>query len=179
MSKPRNSRSSRSGAQLDKLLSTGGFNEQNTVPFTILPKGAYFRPVRSEKSFWVSAAEGVGTPFSFQDEPIAEESFYTYNIYPTLSEYFPIFANQRPVNSWAGFYDINSIDSTPIIDRVANCIIATGMSGSGIMKADAVGRMAAAIYDGKDEATLFGDKRISTTRLGLTNRSVGKEEFVI
>ena len=85
--------------------------------------------------------------------------------------------NLHPVNSWAGFYDINSVDSTPIIDRVGNCILAVGMSGSGLMKADAVGRVATAIFEGREEATLFGGRRISTSQLGFTNRSVGKEEL--
>jgi glycine/D-amino acid oxidase-like deaminating enzyme len=168
------------GNALDRLMNTKGFNDLNTIPFTILPRGGvYFRPVRGEKSFWVAAADDLGRAFAFEDEPMAEESYFTYNIYPILSEYFPCFANLRPTNSWAGFYDINSVDSTPIIDRVDNCILTVGMSGSGIMKADAVGRMAAAILKGKAEAALYGERRISTTRLGLTNRSVGKEEFVI
>jgi FAD-dependent oxidoreductase domain-containing protein 1 len=167
-------------SKVEQLFKRKGFNEENTFPFMILPKGGVLlRPVIGEKSFWAAAADNLGRQFTFEEEPSAEESYYTYNIAPILSEYLPCFANLRPVNSWAGLYDINSLDSTPIIDRINNCIIATGMSGSGIMKADAVGRMVAAIYQGKREASLCGDKRISTTRLGLTNRSVGKEEFVI
>lgn len=168
------------GSTLDRLMTTKGFNELNSIPFTILPKGGVcLRPVRGEKSFWIEAADDLGRAFALEEEPMAEESYFTYNIYPILTEYFPCFANLRPANSWAGFYDINSVDSTPIIDRIHNCILTVGMSGSGIMKADAVGRMAAAILKGKREATLYGDQRISTTRLGLTNRSVGKEQFVI
>lgn len=168
------------GAALDRLLNTRGFSELNTIPFTIIPKGRVcMRPVRGEKSFWFEAADELGRAFAFEEEPIAEGPYFTYNIYPVVSEYFPCFANLRPTNSWAGFYDINSVDSTPIIDRVDNCILTVGMSGSGIMKADAVGRMAAAIFNGQEEATLHGDRRISTNRLGLTNRAVGKEEFVI
>jgi len=102
-----------------------------------------------------------------------------YNIHPVLSQYLPCFANLRPVNSWAGFYDINSLDSTPIIERVSNCIIATGMSGSGIMKSDAVGRVVNALYQNQEEAALFGNKKMRTSRIGLENRAVGKEEFVI
>ena len=168
------------GGTLDRLMSTTGFNELNTIPFTILPKsGVCVRPVRGEKSFWIEAEDDLGRRFGFEEEPMAEESYFTYNIYPILTEYLPCFANLRPTNSWAGFYDINSADSTPIIDRVGNCILTVGMSGSGIMKADAVGRMAAAIFKGNEEATLYGDRRISTKLLGLTNRSVAKEEFVI
>lgn len=168
------------GSALDRLMNTKGFNEKNTLQFTILPKGGvYLRPVRGEKSFWAAAADDLGGAFAFEEEPMAEESYFTYNVYPILTEHFPCFANLRPTNSWAGFYDINSVDSTPVIDRIHNCILAVGMKGSGIMKADAVGRMASAILKGSGEATLYGDRRISTTRLGLTNRSVGKEEFVI
>ena len=168
------------GENIQRLLKTKGFNEQGTVPFTILPRGeAYFRPNPGERSFWLSSTAGIGQPFKLEEEPIADENNYTYNIYPILSEYFPCFANLRPVNSWAGFYDVNSVDSTPIVARISNCVLATGMSGSGIMKADAVGRMAAAMTEGKDEAKLFGDQRISTLRLGLTNRAVPEEEFVL
>jgi glycine/D-amino acid oxidase-like deaminating enzyme len=39
------------GPSLERLLTTKGFNEQNTTPFTILPKGEiYFRPVPRERS---------------------------------------------------------------------------------------------------------------------------------
>lgn len=168
------------GSALMRLLSVKGFNEENTLPLTILPKGGvYFRPVRGEKSFWIGAADDLGRPFAFEEEPMPEESYFTYNLYPILTEYFPCFKNLRPNNSWAGFYDINSIDSTPIVDKISNCIIATGMSGSGIMKADAVGRIATAVYMGRTEANLYGNKRISPSRIGLTNRAVGKEEFVL
>ena len=166
--------------KIQRLLRTKGFNEQGTVPFTILPRGeAYFRPNPRERSFWLSSTAGIGQPFKLEEEPIADENNYTYNIYPILSEYFPCFANLRPINSWAGFYDVNSVDSTPIVARISNCVVAAGLSGSGIMKADAVGRMAAALTEGKDEAKLFGDQRISTLQLGLTNRAVPREEFVI
>jgi len=181
MIKPRkNSVYQLKSTSLDRLLATKGFNEQNTTPFTILPGGRiYFRPVPGEKSIWAASAPGLGQGFKLEAELSTSESFYTQNIYPVLSEYYPCFTNLRPTNMWAGFYDVNSLDGTPILEKVANCIVATGMSGSGIMKADAVGRVAAAIFDDKDKADLFGGDSISTSRLGLSERSVGKEKFVI
>ena len=168
------------GTSVDRLLGTKGFNKENTMPFTILPKGeVYFRPVPRERSFWVAAAACVGQPFKFEAEPFAEESHYTYNINPILSEYFPCFANLRPTNSWAGFYDVNSLDGTPIVARFSNCVLVTGLSGSGILKADAVGRVAAATFEGKGEATLFGDQKLKTEQLGLTDRAMAKEKFVL
>jgi len=165
---------------LQRLLKTKGFNEQSIIPFTILPKGhVYLRPAPRESSLWIAATVGLGQPFRLEEEPVADESFYTQNIYPVLNEYFPCFTNLRPVNMWAGFYDVNSLDSTPIIARIGNCIITAGLSGSGIMKADSVGRIAAALFDDKEEATLFGNRSISTTKLGLVDRAVEKEKFVI
>ena len=169
------------GQSLNRLLETKGFNDLNTLPFTFtFVRGAevYMRPVCGEKSFWVGVADNVGRRFLFEDEPNAEESYYTYNVYPVLSEYFPCFTNIRPVNSWAGHYDINTLDGTPIVDKVSNCVVATGTSGSGIMKADAVGRIAAAVFQGNTEVVLFGNKRIETSRFGLKNRAIGREEFV-
>ncbi len=165
---------------LQRLLKTKGFNEQNIIPFTILPKGeVYLRPAPRESSLWIAAAVGLGQPFRLEEEPAADGAFYTQNIYPVLSEYFPCFTDLRPVNMWAGFYDVNSLDSTPIVARIGNCIITAGLSGSGIMKADSVGRIAAALFDDKEEATLFGNRCISTMKLGLVNRAVEKEKFVI
>lgn len=165
---------------LDRLLNSKGFNEQNMIPFTILPKGGVcVKPVKVEKGFWITASDDIGRAFKFEEEPVAEEAYFTMNIYPILSEYFPCFANLRPTNSWAGLYDINSLDATPIVEKINNCILTTGMSGSGIMKADAVGRLTAALLNDKDEATLYGGQSISTSRLGLTNRNIGKEQFVL
>ena len=166
------------GKPLEGLLNAKGFNEHDTIPMTILPRnGVILRPLRKEKGFWVQAGDGLGRSFGLEEEPVAEEPFFNHNIYPILTEYLPCFTNLRSANSWAGFYDLNSVDSTPIITRVGNLIMAVGMSGSGLMKSDAVGRVATAIFEGKEEATLFGDGRISTSQLGLTNRSVGKEEL--
>ena len=43
------------------------------------------------------------------------------------------------------------------------------------MKADSVGRIAAALYDDKDEATLFANRLISTTKLGLLAERLNKK----
>jgi FAD-dependent oxidoreductase domain-containing protein 1 len=167
-------------SSIQRLLNTKGFNEQHTIPFTILPGGeVYFRPVRRESSVWVAAVAGFGRPFGLEEGPVAEEAYYNQQIYPVLSEYFPCFTNLRPMNMWAGLYDVNSLDSTPIVARVENCIITTGMSGSGIMKADAIGRIAAALFDEKDEAQLYGNHSISTSKIRLVNRAVEPEKFVI
>jgi glycine/D-amino acid oxidase-like deaminating enzyme len=168
------------GEAVERLLAVKGFNDQNTMPFTFLPIGdIHFRPVLGERSFWVGAGDNLGRRFHLEKEATAEESFYTYSICPILSEYFPCFAGVRPASSWAGHYDVNSLDGTPVIQRLSNCILIAGMSGSGIMKADGIGRVAEAAFEGKSEAQLYDGSTIEVSRLGLTNRAVGKEKFVL
>jgi glycine/D-amino acid oxidase-like deaminating enzyme len=139
----------------------------------------HFRPTRSERSFWVAAADDLGRAFKLEDEPAAEEHYYTYGIYPILSEYFPCFRDLRPTSSWAGQYDVNSLDGAPIIEKIANCVMVVGMSGSGIMKADGIGRVAAAVFEKEREAELFDASRLSVSRLGLSARAVEKEKIVL
>jgi FAD-dependent oxidoreductase domain-containing protein 1 len=169
-----------SGKPVERLMNSDGFNRQDVIPLTILPKaGVHFRPVRNEKSLWVAAADVLGRAFRLEDEPAAEEAYYTYGVYPILSEYFPCFRDLRPASSWAGHYDVNSLDGAPVIDRIANCVVVVGMSGSGIMKADGIGRVAAAVFQKDNVAELFGGAGLSASRLGLTNRAVEKETLIL
>jgi FAD-dependent oxidoreductase domain-containing protein 1 len=168
------------GKPLERLMNSHGFNQQETIPLTIVPKaGVHFRPVRNENCVWIAAADDFGRAFGLEEEPTAEESYYTYGIYPILSEYFPCFRDLRPTSSWAGHYDVNSLDGAPIIDRIANCVIVVGMSGSGIMKADAIGRVATALLQKEKEARLFNGFGLSVSRLGLKARAVEKEMVVL
>jgi len=169
-----------SGPKIVNLLNTRGFNEYELLPFTILPKGGvYMRPVKAEKGFWVGAADDLGRPFMFEEDPRPESDYFTYNIYPILSKYFPQFIDVRPNNTWAGEYDINTSDSNPCIFEESGLLVVAGLSGSGIMKADAVGRIASALHDGREEATLYGGRKIKVHRLGVAERDVDPEKFVL
>ena len=169
-----------SSPKVVNLLNTKGFNEHGLLPFTILPRGGvYMRPVRAEKGFWVGAADDLGRAFVFEEDPKAETDYFTYNIYPVLSKYFPQFTDVKPNNMWAGEYDINTSDNNPCIFEENNLLVVAGLSGSGIMKADAVGRIASALHDGREDATLYGGRKIKVRRLGIAERDVGKERFVL
>jgi glycine/D-amino acid oxidase-like deaminating enzyme len=164
--------------ELKKLLYARGFNRYNVAPFMILPKGVYVRPAPDENAFWVGLSDNIGRAYEWEPDPQPEEKFYMYGIYPVLSKYFPQFKDVRPYAAWAGFYDI-SIDSQPVIFEVAGMIVAAGTSGSGIMKADAIGRVVAALYMGEDYATLYGGERIRVSDLGLRERRVEEEKLVL
>ena len=58
-------------------------------------------------------------------------------------------------------------------------IVVGGASGSGIMKADAIGRIAATLYSNEVYALLYGDRQFRVSDLSLKNRCVELEKLVI
>lgn len=58
-------------------------------------------------------------------------------------------------------------------------MVVGGASGSGIMKADAMGRIAAALYGGEEYAVLYGGEKFRVSDLGLRDRCVEPEKLVI
>lgn len=168
------------GPKIAPLLNIGGFNEMKVLPFTILPKASvYIRVNRNEKSAWVSGDESFGAHYQFEEEPRAHDDYYNYNIYQILRKYVPLFEGLKPMNKWAGLYDMNTVDANPYIFENHNVISAVGASGSGIMKADAIGRIAAALYAGKEHADLYGGKKFKVSDLGIHQRNVEREKFIL
>lgn len=98
---------------------------------------------------------------------MAEDDFYAYNMYPVISHYFTCLEETRAFNKWAGHYDLNTIDGSPYIFEDSGLIVAGGTSGSGMMKADAIGRIVAAAQVRKDIATLDGGKHFRVAKLGI------------
>jgi glycine/D-amino acid oxidase-like deaminating enzyme len=168
------------GPSVSELLYSKGFNDYEVLPMTLIPpRLVYLKPNRAAATFWVGVSDHIGRPFTFEEDPVAEDDFYSYNIYPILSYYFPHFKDVRPFNKWAGHYDLNTIDGNPVIFEDSGLIMAAGASGSGIMKADAIGRVVAAACEKKDIAVLYGGKHFRVARLGIETRDVEHEDFVI
>jgi FAD-dependent oxidoreductase domain-containing protein 1 len=166
--------------ELKKLLYCKEFTETGCLPFTILPKpSAYIRPAPEEDALWLAYADEFPRAFKIEDEPEPEENYYTYGLYQVMVKYFPQLADCQPFSSFAGLYEINSIDGQPLIFEENSVIVAGGASGSGILKADAIGRIATALYRGEENALLYGDKKFRVSDLGLKNRSVEPEKLVI
>ena len=168
--------------KLEKLLWTKGFNEEGCMPFTILPgPRVYLKPAPEEEAIWLSFADELGRPFEEDPElePAPEREFYEYGLYQVAVKYFPQLEGCRPDAAWAGYYAENPIDHQPVIFEEAGVIIVGGASGSGIMKADAIGRIAAALYSGQEEAELFGGEAFRVSDLSIRERSVEPEKLVI
>jgi glycine/D-amino acid oxidase-like deaminating enzyme len=166
---------------LKSILNVKGFNKLNLLPFTILPKGVYLRPVGQEESFWIGCADKLGRSFKYmqtEDDWKSEQSYFEQGMYPVLSKYLPAFRDIRPASGWAGAYAY-SYDAVPYVFKEAGVIFVSGDSGSGIMKADALGRMVDALYRGEKATTLQGGLKIDTNTLSIGERKVEKEDVLI
>ena len=165
---------------LKRLLFTEGFNSVECIPFTILPRPRVLvRPFPTEGVFWLSYADDFPRAFKLEDEPQPEKNFYEYGIYQVLVKYFPQFRDCHPYSAFAGLYEINTLDGHPVIFEEKDLIVVGGASGSGIMKADAIGRIAAALYDGEEYAVLYGDRKFKVSDLSIKERRVEREKLQI
>jgi glycine/D-amino acid oxidase-like deaminating enzyme len=165
---------------LRKLMLSKEFTDAGCLPFTILPKpSAYIRPAPEEDALWLAYADDFPRAFKIEEDPEPEENYYNYGLYQVMVKYFPQFKDCQPFSAFAGLYEINSIDGQPLIFEENGVMVVGGASGSGILKADAIGRIAAALCKGEDYALLFGDQKFKVSDLGIKNRSVEPERLVI
>jgi FAD-dependent oxidoreductase domain-containing protein 1 len=165
---------------LKKLLLTKDFSSAGCLPFTILPRpSVYFKPALEEDAFWLSYGDEFPRAFELEEDPQTEENFYRYGIYQVLVKYFPQFRDCQPFSAFAGLYAVNTLDGQPVIFEENDLMVVGGASGSGIMKAEAIGRIVAALYSGEEYAVLYGDRKFKVSDLGLKNRCVEAERLVI
>ncbi|MCL4503245.1 MAG: FAD-binding oxidoreductase [Deltaproteobacteria bacterium] len=163
---------------LNRLLYTPGFNSHGLLPFTILPGGAYLRPAPAANAFIIGFANEDQPP-GLEDRPAAEPEFFKERIQPQLERYLPIFHGAMPGQSWAGLYEDHPPDRIAFVDQISGALVVGGASGSGIMKADSLGRVAAGLYFGRSQVELGDGKPFEVAGLSLQDRNLPPEEFVI
>jgi len=165
---------------LKKLLFNKEFTSAGCLPFTILPKpSAYIRPAPEEDALWLAYADEFPRAFKIEDEPEPEENYYRFGLYQVMVKYFPQLTDCQPFSAFAGLYEINTIDGQPLVFEENGLMVVGGASGSGILKADAIGRIATALYKGEEHALLYGDREFKVSDLGLKNRNIEPEKLVI
>ncbi len=165
---------------LRKLLFSKEFTNAGCLPFTILPKpSAYIRPAPEEDALWLAYADEFPRAFKIEDNPEPEENYYTFGLYQVFVKYFPQFVDCQPFSAFAGLYEINTIDGQPLIFEENGLMVVGGASGSGILKADAIGRIATALFNGEQYALLYEDRKFKVSDMGLKNRNVEPEKLVI
>ena len=168
------------------MLSTEGFNNYGIMPFTILPKSSiYLKSVQMGEQFWIGCDDEVNREFlNLPDFDMAkynaEPSYYQKQIYPILTSYFPHFENLGPSSMWAGLIAYNTLDYLPYVFAHENLIVVGGDSGSGIMKADALGRIVDSVYrEGPDgEASLYGKVSYPRIKIG-SQEEIGRTRGVV
>ncbi|MFW9923874.1 MAG: NAD(P)/FAD-dependent oxidoreductase [Candidatus Thorarchaeota archaeon] len=152
-----------------------------TIPILILPTGGvYIKPVLQNKIIVVGCANELGNPYQITEYPAEAEEGYYYNVIdPILHHYFPDLTEYQLFSKWAGYYAYYWPDKNPVIEKVANILWVSGTSGSGIMKADAIGRIAAGKLVGKEKVSLYDNTIFTVNELSLKKRKVDTEELII
>lgn len=111
------------------------------TPLTILPSGVYFRP---EGEAWIggySPHGGEPDPDTLDLEP--DRAFFENFVWPRLAERVTAFESVRLLDTWAGHYEVNTLDHNAVIGphpQMPGFLFANGFSGHGLQQAPAVGR---------------------------------------
>ncbi len=164
---------------LRALLRVRELNKEGIMPFTIITHPEiYVKPEIKEETFWIGHGLVFGMPFKIEDIYVSDEKFYEQELYPILSAYFPQFKDKRPVNSWSSIYEV-TIDRQPVVFEENDLIVVGGGSGYGIMKADAIGRIAASVFFEENKAELFGGYTFKCSDLSIKHRNVEPELFIL
>jgi glycine/D-amino acid oxidase-like deaminating enzyme len=165
---------------LKKLLHNSEFSDAACLPFIVLPNpSVYIRPNLEAEGFGVGYADEFPRGFLLEEHPKPETDFYRNGLHPIIAKYLPQFEGAESSGGFAGLYEINTLDEQPVIFQEHNLVVVGGGSGSGIMKADAIGRIAAAVYADEEYATLFGGRKLKASALSLKQRHVEPEKLVI
>jgi glycine/D-amino acid oxidase-like deaminating enzyme len=108
------------------------------------------------------------------------EAFGT-DVLPAVTPYLPKFetAEVRMENSWGGYYNFSPDGLPVLLEETFGVIFVGGDSGSGLMKADSLGRLVAAKYEGKSDARLFTGDSYRLDRLSLEHRVVQEERIIL
>ena len=168
------------GPSVDKILYGWKYNEMGIEPFTILPyKAVYIRPAPKFKSVWAGVADDYNRDFTMSEDPQPEKEFFERSLMPVLTAYYPGLSEAKLTGSWAGYYSYNTIDKSPYIFRDLNLVVATGTSGSGILKGDGIGRNVSALVSEKENVRLFDGSIYNVEETGLYKRKTMNEQMIL
>jgi FAD-dependent oxidoreductase domain-containing protein 1 len=162
-------------------------------PFLILPTGANLKPKFRQRQMWVGCVDSVAHPIGTREDPgkdgrleynmteMGDREAFATDVLPAVTPYLPRFETSgvRLENSWGGYYNFSPDGLPVLLEESYGVIFVGGDSGSGIMKADSLGRLVAAQYEGKSEARLFGGDAYRLDRLSLNHRAVQEERIIL
>ncbi|MGH2402030.1 MAG: NAD(P)/FAD-dependent oxidoreductase [Candidatus Limnocylindria bacterium] len=111
------------------------------APLTVDPSGVYFRPEGPTYIAGFSPRDGEADPDTL--DLAADRAPFENFVWPTLAHRVPAFDRLRLLDTWAGHYEVNTLDANAIIGphpAIPNLLFANGFSGHGLQQAPAVGR---------------------------------------
>ncbi|WP_191060423.1 NAD(P)/FAD-dependent oxidoreductase [Geminicoccus harenae] len=110
-------------------------------PLLIDPSGFWLRP---EGRYYLSGMSPLAGEPDPDDLPLeVDHDSFEERLWPALAERIPSLERLKVASSWAGYYEMNTVDHNGLVGRwpgFANLYAATGFSGHGIQQAPAVGR---------------------------------------
>lgn len=162
-------------------------------PFLILPTGAVLKPIFAQRQMWLGYVDTVAHPIGTQEDPgadgrldysmarMGERDAFATDALPLVTPYLPRFETSgvRLENSWGGYYNFSPEGLPVLTEEPYGVLFVGGDSGSAIMKADSIGRLVAAQYEGRREAQLFDGEIYRLDRLSLARRSVQEEKIIL
>jgi FAD-dependent oxidoreductase domain-containing protein 1 len=111
------------------------------APLTIDPSGVYLRPEGDGYIAGYSPRDGEPDPDTL--DLASDRAPFESVVWPALAHRVPAFDRLRLLDTWAGHYEVNTLDHNAIIGPhpvIANLLFANGFSGHGLQQAPAVGR---------------------------------------
>ena len=111
------------------------------APLTIDPSGVYERPEGATYIAGYSPRDGEADPDTL--DLGTDRAPFEQIIWPALAHRVPAFDRLRLLDTWAGHYEVNTLDHNAIIGPhpvIGNLLFANGFSGHGLQQAPAVGR---------------------------------------
>jgi len=111
------------------------------APLTVDPSGIYFRPEGPAYIVGFSPREGDPDPDTL--DLGTDRGRFDAFVWPALAHRVPAFDQARLLDTWAGHYEVNTLDANAIIGPhpdIPNLLFANGFSGHGLQQAPAVGR---------------------------------------
>ena len=162
-------------------------------PFLILPTGACLKPVFRQRQLWFECVDTIAHPIGTREDPgrdgrldynmaqMGDREAFSTDVLPAVTPYLPRFETSgiRLENSWGGYYNFSPDGLPVLVAEPYGVIFVGGDSGSGIMKADSLGRLVAARYDGASDARLFSGENYRVDRLSLDHRVVQDEKIIL
>lgn len=133
------------------------------LPALFLPSGAYAIP--EGECTWVMAWSRETDPVGFDFTPLGRERFDEV-VWPAIATHVPAFDALSVESSWAGLYDVNTLDGNAILGEwpgLGGLHLAVGFSGHGFQQAPAVGRYLAEVIRGSThelDLARFGPQRV-------------------